>query len=478
MLETKEASFIKQQYSLRWILSLTLLLLMLIAALISTLLNYYQVKNQNEHLFKVQMIKSAKMVDAMMATKLNSETFQNLGGFLAHSDLALKKQLSQKKNKKTNPSYAHAFAFQVFNPDDGQMVIRSKNAPSLPINLRKQGFATFKAPDSEGKKSWYVYSMQSAYKNNQIVVLVSNALKQTIFLEMFWSSLGDLLLLYGILALVMLVAVQLALKPLTHIQKALASKDPQKLEPIHVKKAPSEVMPLLTELNHLFEKVNSTIEKERRFSADAAHELKTPLASMITQAQLALSFSDVDKIKAKINNILTGANQYYRIIEQLLTLSRLEPEQTLQHQQTLDMHAVLNEWIKTLAPQAVEKNIELIFDPANHPFKVKGNQTLLGIMINNLIDNAIRYTPSGGEVKIQTRSDGTYQYIDIIDTGYGVDSENLQRIFDRFYRTAGTKSSGTGLGLSIVKKIVQLHNGFLNARSNTPQGLIVEVILP
>jgi two-component system sensor histidine kinase QseC len=247
------------------------------------------------------------------------------------------------------------------------------------------------------------------------------------------------------------------LRPLDKIRKALANRDPKKLEAIRVDVTPTEIIPILSELNRLFVRVNKVLSRERRFSGDAAHELKTPLAALKTQAEVALNLHSMDQVKAKIQNIIYSTNQYVRIIEQLLLLTRIEPKQFLPNCNQLELELIVKQVVADLAPIAIDKDIDLEVIGADVPIIFMGDKTFMCILIRNLLDNAIRYTPNGGMVSISLRKTTNEITLSILDTGIGIPKDKLHRVFDRFYREKGTGASGSGLGLSIVKEIVRLH---------------------
>ncbi|MDA7742147.1 ATP-binding protein [Francisellaceae bacterium] len=472
---------LNNQFSIRRFLSLFLLLLVTVTIVVMGGLNFYQIRAQNEKLFKMQMMNSARVIDALITINLQGKSLQKLSQFLENSPSNSILGLQNKLGPQTvefSDTYKDSFAFQVYNADDGVVVLKSPGGPDKPVKLPKEGFSSL---DVEGHKlddHWYVFSMNSHYKPYRIVVLVNTQFKEETFLSNFWDAIWDLLILYAVLSLLTVFIVQIALSPLTRITKALAGRDPRKLEPIAVQKTPVEIVPLLNELNHLFGRVNKVLEREKRFAGDAAHELKTPLSVLKTQAEVALNLDDIDEIKLKIKNIIHSTNHYFRIIEQLLILTRLEPTQTLPDLEQMDLNKSVEKWAIELAPEAINKEIELEFIAHGKPVLIKGSQTFIDIMIRNLVDNSIRYTPEGGNITLIVSQENDFARLRIVDTGMGVAKDKLVRIFDRFYREAGNDEKGSGLGLSIVKEIIRLHEGQISAKQGKfGKGLEVEVLL-
>ena len=316
------------------------------------------------------------------------------------------------------------------------------------------------------KSRWYVFSMKSHYKPYKINVLVNTHFKEQTFLSNFWKTIWNLLVLYALLSSATVFIVQLALRPIDKIRKALANRDPRKLEEIKVDVIPTEIIPILNELNQLFVKVNQVFDRERRFSGDAAHELKTPLAALKTQAEVALNVNSMEKVRTNIKNIIYSSNQYVRIIDQLLTLSRLDSAERLFTFNSVRVDSVIKELISDMAQFAINKNIDLEVFGVENPIFIMAEKTFICILFRNLLDNAIRYTTDGGKIVVKLKVTNNLLKVSVLDNGIGIPNEKLHRIFDRFYREKGTGATGSGLGLSIVKEIVTLHNGTIEAKSS------------
>jgi two-component system sensor histidine kinase QseC len=472
---------LNSQFSIRRFLSLCLLLMVTITIVVMGGLNFYQIRQQNEKLFRMQMVNSARVVDALITMNLKDKSLQKLSQLLqsttSNTISNVQTNLTPQRVEFSN-SYKDSFAFQVYNPEDDRVVLRSSGAPDKAIMLDKEGFSNLAIQGHKLNDNWYVFSMNSHYKPYRIVVLVNTQFKEQTFLNNFWSAIWDLLILYVLLAMATVFIVQVALSPLAKIRRALAARDPRKLESIEVRKTPIEIVPLLDELNNLFRRVNKVLEREKRFTGDAAHELKTPLSALKTQAEVALNLDNIDAVKQKIKNIIHSTDQYFRIIEQLLILTRLEPTQALPNQERFDLTEVLEAWAIELAPTAIDKDIELEFIAHGKPLFIQGSKTFIGILVRNLLDNAIRYTPSGGMITLISGQRDGYARVRVVDTGVGVSEEKLKRIFDRFYRETGNSESGSGLGLSIVKEIVRLHQGRITAKQGREgKGLEMDVLL-
>jgi two-component system sensor histidine kinase QseC len=215
--------------------------------------------------------------------------------------------------------------------------------------------------------------------------------------------------------------------------------------------------------------------RDKRFAADAAHELKTPLAAMKTQAQVALKASNSDRRNAALENVIAGVDRSTHIVQQLLTLNRLGPGSSIKKQK-LDLEPIIREVLAELAVNALHKNIDLEFKEAKYPAWIYADKASMAILVRNLIDNAIRYTPEDGKVSVAIINTPQHVIFRVTDTGPGIPEKLRDRIFERFFRVLGTKQSGSGLGLAIVQQIAKLHNADINVETPASGfGLSIEI---
>jgi two-component system sensor histidine kinase QseC len=235
--------------------------------------------------------------------------------------------------------------------------------------------------------------------------------------------------------------------------------------------------PMLAALNALFGRIGELMESERRFKADAAHELRTPIAAIRTQAQVALVETDDALRQHALSSLLAGCDRATRVVEQLLILSKLEAgAQTAAV--VVDLSALLRRVVADLAPQGVQKHQTIAVD-ADDSLLLHGDPTLLMILLRNLVDNAIRYSPPGASVTATLSKRGAALALRIEDSGPGMSDADIQRIGERFFRVVGSGQSGSGLGWSIVQRIAAVHDAALRvSRSSTLGGLAVEVVWP
>ncbi|HMA06657.1 MAG TPA: ATP-binding protein, partial [Ramlibacter sp.] len=241
--------------------------------------------------------------------------------------------------------------------------------------------------------------------------------------------------------------------------------------------APTEIEPLVQSLNSLLGRVAKLLESERRFTADAAHELRTPIAGIRTQAQVALAEPDPAGRRHALEATIAGCDRAGHLVDQLMTLSRLESGAAVRSAD-VDLAEVVRSAVADVVPQAVEKQQRIDFQPgaACH---VQGDAALLGVLVRNLADNAVRYSPPQAEIRISLHDDVGHAHLRIEDSGPGMSAADSGRLGERFFRVMGTGQPGSGLGWSIVRRIAAAQGAEVSvARSQELGGLAVDVAVP
>lgn len=270
------------------------------------------------------------------------------------------------------------------------------------------------------------------------------------------------------------------LAPLEGLRDAIRQRSHQDLSPLAAEHAPREVEPLLRAMNDLLQRLRQAISLQQRFIADASHQLRTPLAGLHTQAEMALRESDPDLVRHALQQINASTMRLSHLVRQLLSLARVEPgaggEQQLY---PLDLVALARNQSGQWVSAALQRRIDLGFESALPRLEVMGDTVLLGELLSNLLDNALRYTPEGGEVTVRLEQAPGKALLSVDDNGNGIPEEARQQVFERFFRMADAGSEGCGLGLAIVREIARLHGG--DAEILTPasgHGTSVCVSLP
>jgi two-component system OmpR family sensor kinase len=284
------------------------------------------------------------------------------------------------------------------------------------------------------------------------------------------------------LLLTVLVAWALArgLAPLEETSRRVSDRDASRLDPLPVDNVPEELLPLVQQINALLARLASSLDAERRFLADAAHELRSPVAALALQVQLAERAQTPQARAAAIEELRQGIERARRLVQQLLDYARLEPGMATEPRLRVNLATLAREVVGVFSPRAEELEVDLGAE-APVAVSVNGQRSELRSALENLLDNALRYAPARSAVTVAVAQEGSRARVTVIDTGPGIPPEERARVFERFHRVAGDDTPGTGLGLAIVKTIVERHGGTItlrDANGGTPPGLAVEVDLP
>jgi two-component system sensor histidine kinase QseC len=370
--------------------------------------------------------------------------------------------------------YAPKVAFQVFH--EGRLTLRSANAPAAPmIGADTQFRSGFKTVPIEAT-AWRVFAAHGAERDVQVYVGEQVSSRAAILWAVLRSTLQPMALALPLLALAVGWAVYSGVAPLRRLGRLLAQRQPHALLPVVIDGTPSEMVPLLDALNGLFGRIGTLLESERRFTADASHELRTPIAAIRAQAQVALGEADDVQRRHALQATLQGCDRATRLVEQLLALSRLESG-SAPVMSTLDLGALVRSVVAGVAPQALAKRQSIELD-AQTPCRVSGDATLLAVLVRNLVENAVRYSPPHARVKLMLRADAAQVQFKVEDSGPGLSEPEMLRLGERFFRVIGSAQDGSGLGWSIVRRIAALHHAVIDVgRSKDLGGLAVEVQL-
>ena len=316
------------------------------------------------------------------------------------------------------------------------------------------------------------YFVADAERDVQVYVGEQIGSRNEILWAVLRSTLWPMLIALPLLVGAVWWAVRLGVQPIRRLGRVLAERQPQALSPVTLTNVPSEMAPMIDALNSLFERIGQLLESERRFTADAAHELRTPIAAIRVQAQVAMLEADDALRRHALQGTLEGCDRATRLVEQLLSLSRLEAAQT-PDMGKIDLRALARQVVAELVPKAIGKQQSLEFE-GSEPCTMPGNETLLAVLVRNLVDNAVRYSPPAARIRVSVRRQAGRVVLDI---GPGLDAADRQRLGERFFRVAGSVESGSGLGWSIVRRIAAVHQMTIDlGRPTALGGLSVQVI--
>lgn len=362
------------------------------------------------------------------------------------------------------------FVIQVWGRD-GVRLYYSHPRPALP-NRARLGYETVATPEG----LWRVFSLQQRGLTFQVAqpMSVRDELAATAALR----TLIPFLLLLPALGLLVWFTVGRGLRPLEAMARAVKARTPTALHPLPDSGTPEEIRPLVAALNDLLLRLDRTLGAQRRFVADAAHELRTPLTALRLQIQLAERAVTADERAAAFTTVKEGLTRAAHLVDQLLTLARQEPEVAERPVGAVDLGDLARQIIAEHMLLAAAKSIDLGM-ARGEAVTINGDRDGLRVMLRNLVDNAVRYTPGGGKIDVSVFAGAEGPIVEVADNGPGIAPADRARVFDRFYRGAGQDLPGSGLGLAIVKNVADRHRArVILADGPDGKGLAVRILFP
>lgn len=322
-------------------------------------------------------------------------------------------------------------------------------------------------------KPWRLFLLENKNKGLNIYTIQRHDFRAKLERDITEESFIIMLLTYPFLGLLIWAVVSKGFSGLDSATKSLRKRKRNNLRPLLLTKTPTEIEPLIKAINSLLERLDQSFQREQRFAGDAAHELKTPLAALSANIQLAQTEKDQKKLKEILKTLSVCVDRSTHVVEQLLTLSRMTPGTEINTPTQLNLGELAQNMIIELLSAADNKNIELALVNKTDA-KIIGNSSAISILMRNLIDNAIRYSPENSLVSIEITSDNNQVILAVSDQGPGIPDELKARVFERFFRILGNNTKGSGLGLGIVKEIADFHHAKIKLLDANP-GLIVEI---
>lgn len=410
---------------------------------------YLKTQHEVEELFDAHLAQSAKVLFGL----LQHEVTENEND---EDDRETNIELDDFGSEPGTPGhrYEHKIAFLIRN-QQGQILARSNTAPLFPLpSIATEHFSDY----TINQHLWRVFTI----KQGQVFIQTGERydIRNELIQEIVSSTLSILIIALPLLALLIWIGIGRSFQPLQRVATEIASRTSDQLQPLETKTIPLEITVIINALNSLFTRLKQAFDNERRFTSDAAHELRTPLAGLKTQAQVAYRAIDPQQRQQALQQIIHGVDRATLMVSQLLTLARLEASQGLTKTE-VNLHDLASQVITELTPQALAKAIDLGLEeepPGGAVTTLLGNPEALYLLIRNLVDNAIRYTPQEGQVTVSLENLVPSKVtLRVIDTGPGIPLAQRTRIFERFYRGDNQNIPGSGLGLSIAQQIAKLH---------------------
>jgi two-component system, OmpR family, sensor histidine kinase QseC len=358
-------------------------------------------------------------------------------------------------------------AFQIW--DRGVLKLHSGNAPDEPLARRDDGYSDTVV---QGKR-WRVFSSRDPHSGLIVQVGERDDVRKELARDVALNLLHPLIYALPLLGLLLWLAISRAMRPLDEVAGAVSARDPGNLAALAVPQAPREVAPLLDALNRLFARIESSIAGEKRFTADAAHELRTPVAAIRAQAQVARGAVTDDERTRALDNVIAGCDRAAHLVDQLLMLARVDQSAETAPAECSLRNAAADA-LSDVAAYSIAKGVRLELAPGEDEH-VAGHGALLRVMLRNLVDNAVRYSHAGTRVIVAVERKDAQAAVTVADEGPGIPADERERVFERFYRGLGSGVEGTGLGLSIVKRIADIHGASVVLSQQAGKGLAVTV---
>jgi two-component system OmpR family sensor kinase len=363
------------------------------------------------------------------------------------------------------PEAGPDFIVQLWDPS-GVRLYLSNGEVALP-----EGPGGYQTLNLEGE-DWRVFTLRKPDRTIQVAAPVSlrrdraTAMALRIFLPVLAAIPLYVILIWLI--------VGRGLRPLEDIARAIGRREPASLDPLPDQRLPVEVAPMVSELNALLERLKNALETQKRFTADAAHELRSPLTALQVQLGVVERAASRAEAREAIEALRAGIRRAARLVEQLLTMARVDPDAVAEPFSQIDIGELLASVAADAEPLAEAKRIEIRLADMQQA-AVRGQPGALRALLRNLVDNAIRYTPQRGRVSLAVRKEGERTVVQVDDSGSGIPAAERARVFDRFYRLPGARGEGSGLGLAIVKQIAGAHHAEVSLHDSDLGGLRAEV---
>ncbi|HRD89200.1 MAG: sensor histidine kinase N-terminal domain-containing protein [Candidatus Accumulibacter sp.] len=429
--------------SLRWRLLRTVCLASLCGLALTATMSYWQAQHEAEELMDGHLAQSARLLLALVR-----DNEAHLG------DLATR--LATVRSNEEN-LYEPPLEFQI-GGGDGALLLRSEHAP--PVDLSAPAGYTDIEHDGQ---PWRILSLVAGSGDYRVQVGQSIALRDRAALEVAVQSILPIALMSPLLLLLLYYSVRRGLKPLDDLTADVAARSPDNLMPLAGRRVPTEAQPLVVALNRLLFRLRATLDNERRFTADAAHELRTPLAVVRIHAQVAQLTADTADRQHALDQVLAGTDRATRVVEQLLRLARLDPLARLPTSSEINLAELAQRVLADTQVPANRPGPRL--QTRGTPLSVSGDGELLEIALRTLLDNALRHTPDEARITVFVRREAGEVALAVADDGPGVAADELPRLAERFHRGSEAGGDGSGLGLAIAQRIAELHGARLEVEN-------------
>lgn len=439
--------------------TLTLIIGLMLAGLaLISVLNLHDSNHEIAEVYDAQLAQNARLLQGVMRMPLADG---------AHAQLyqAFNTALAEAVPRGAGHPYERKIAFQVWNAQ-GQVLVHTASAPSFSAPPNSPGFSDVVDLNN---RHWRAFVLEDKHNDLKIWVgerddvradLVGRIVRHTL-----WPNvMGSL-----ILAAMVWLAIGWGLKPLANMAATLRARHSGSLEPLQLNPLPSELEPMQAALNRMLAQIQEVLGRERRFIADAAHEMRTPLAVLRVHAQNLMESTNEEERRESLAFLISGVDRTSRLVNQLLTMARIEPKSALQKSPPIDLAATIRACLVELTPWLLSKDLELAFDFSNDISPVSIPTGVIDIALNNLVSNAANFSPPRGLITVKLTRCDDHLELSVEDEGPGIDEADRDRLFERFYSRGNAQ--GAGLGLAIVQTIATRLGGQIRLENGQSRGL-------
>ncbi|MEB0076421.1 ATP-binding protein [Pseudomonas sp. CCI3.2] len=446
--------------------TLTLIIgLLLVGLLILTVFNVHDSNHEIAEVYDAQLAQNARLLEGVMRMPLEHIEHEKLYQAFNHA-------LAHAEPRVDGHPYESKIAFQVWDKD-GKSVVHTASAPAFINPAQGTGFSDL---IDMNKQNWRCFVLIDAEHGLRIWVgerddvrsdIVNRIVRHTVLPNM----IGSLLLIISIW-----LAIGWGLKPLANFASTLRERHSGSLEPLRLSPLPSELEPMQAALNRLLGQIQDLLSRERRLIADAAHEMRTPLAILRVHAQNVLEARNEEQRRESLSYLIIGVDRTTRLINQLLTIARLEPSPLSVSKKPVDVVNAVRESLVQLTPWVLNKGLELSYECIDQTHEVSVDFAAIDIALHNLITNAVNFSPAGGQVTVGLFFSKNHYWLTVDDQGPGIDEMERERLFEPFYSRGNDQ--GVGLGLAIVKKVALLVGGEISLDNLASGGLRASLKIP
>jgi two-component system sensor histidine kinase QseC len=426
---------------------------------------YIDARYEVDKLLDAQLAQSAHALLELSSHELYEQMAFNAG----------KKPPSKGFKPQIHP-YEQNVVFQIWSIG-GNLAVRSPSAPELPMVEIENKFVDRMI----GSERWRVFAISDKDRHIQVQVGEHYDQRESLSNEVAARLLTPLFVALPMIVIMIWIWIGSAMRPLNKVAHDIHQREPENLHPVSIEGVPHEAKPMVDALNALLDRVRVAYDNIRLFTANAAHELRTPLAALKIHTQLAERAGNEEERQEALKRVERGVDRATAVVEQLLTLTRLEPESAEGEKEDIHLHTLTEDIVAELAPAALKKHIEVGLADSDCCV-VHTNASMLSILIRNLVENAIRYTPPEGKVDLSLVHLDKAIRLRVADSGPGIPEAERSKVFARFYRgkelEGANKENGTGLGLAIVQRICELLQAHIELGESVYHGLQVDVLLP